>query len=72
MFYDKPEDFNPVLKLIFEGVTNFSSVQIDEREENCIDLAIGFDLKSEWYCLHTNVREVLFKSNNVESIAINT
>jgi len=72
VFYDKPEEFNPVVKLIFSGVSDYSCVFLDEYDPNCIELAIGFDLMTLGYCLHTDYREIIFKASKVQKIDINT
>lgn len=71
IFFDRPEEFNPVLKLVFEGVSELSQVQIDP-DENCIELVIGLDSASGGYCLHTDQREINFKASKVASFDINT
>lgn len=72
VFYDRPEEFNAVFKLVFEGVSELNEVQIDETEENCIELVIGLDEIHGGYCLHTDIREINFRSSKVESFDINT
>lgn len=71
-FFDHPEEFNVVFKLVFEGVSEFSQVQISAPEENCIELVIGLDTVSGGYCLHTDQREINFKADKVVSFGINT
>ena len=72
VFCDRPEEFNPVLKLVFEGVSELSQVQIDPPEENCIELIIALDSVHGGYCLHTDQREINFKASKVASFGINT
>lgn len=72
VFFDLPEEFNPMLKLTFSGVCDFSEEQLDEPEENYIELVIGLDLWHGGYCLHTDLREINFKANEVVVVAINT
>jgi hypothetical protein len=71
VFFNHPEEFNPMLKLIFEGVTNLREEQFDEREENCLELVIGLDLSQSGYCLHTDLRELNFNASKVVSIDLN-
>jgi hypothetical protein len=72
VFYDRPEEFKPVVKLVFSGVTNYSCEMLDEEDSNCIELAIGFDLTQLGYCLHTDVREVIFKAEKVDKFELST
>jgi len=72
VFYDRPETFNVVFKLVFEGVSEFREVQVDAPEENFIELAIGLDSVSGGYCLHTDIREINFKAIKVGAFEINT
>jgi len=72
IFCSNPEEFKPILKLLFKEVANFSSVQIDEHENNYTELAIGFDLNSDVYLLHTDIREITFNANSVEVVEIIT
>ena len=72
VFYDRPEEFNPVVKLVFYGVTDYKCEMLDEEDPNCIELAIGFDLMQLGYCLHTDIREVIFNAEKVSKIEINT
>jgi hypothetical protein len=71
VFFDHTEEFNPILKLIFEGVSNLSEEQLNEREENCIELVIGLDLTQSGYCLHTDLRELNFNASKVVSVELN-
>jgi len=73
VFFDRPEEFNAVLKLVFEDVSEFSQAQIiDPPEENYIELVIGLDSVHGGYCLHTDQREINFKASKVVSFGINT
>jgi hypothetical protein len=72
VFYDRPEEFNPVVELVFSGVTDYSCELLDEEAPNCIELAIGFDLMQLGYCLHTDVREIVFNAEKVDKIELNT
>jgi hypothetical protein len=72
VFYDRPEEFNAVIKLVFEGVSELNEVQLDEPDENCIELVIGLDEVHGGYCLHTDFREINFLASKVESFGINT
>lgn len=72
VFYDRPEEFNAVIKLIFEGVTALNEFQIDEPDDNCIELVIGLDEVHGGYCIHTDTRVINFRASKVESFAINT
>jgi hypothetical protein len=70
VFFDYPEEFNPVLKLIFENVSDVSETQFEEKDENDIELIIGLDLWNGRYCLHTGLREINFKSTKVLSVPL--
>lgn len=72
VFYDCPEEFNVVFKLVFEGVSELDEVQIGEPEENSMELIIGLDEVHGGYCLHTDTREINFRSSKVKSVVINT
>jgi hypothetical protein len=72
VFFDRPEEFNPMLKLVFEGVFNLSEEQLDEPAENYIELVIGLDLWQGRYCLHTDLREINFNASKVVSVVLNT
>jgi hypothetical protein len=71
VFFDKPEEFNPVLLLRFESVSGISVDNYD-LDDNCIELIIGLDLFQGGYCLHTDQREFIFNAESVESFVIVT
>lgn len=70
VFLDRPEAFNPVLKLVFEKVSELHEEQFEERDENDIELLIGFDLDDGCYYLHTDSRELNFKAAEVVEIPL--
>ena len=72
VFYDGPETFEPVKKLIFEHVERYCCEIIGEEDPDCIDLAIGFDKQDNEYCLHTDQKEIVFTTSRppkVESLS---
>ena len=71
VFFDRPEEFRPVLCLRFEGVSEMTVDNYD-LDENCIELVIGLDLFHGGYCLHTDQREFNFKAKAVQSRVIDT
>ena len=71
IFFDKPEEFKPVLSLRFEGVSGLNVDNYD-LDENCIELVIGLDLLQGGYCLHTDQREFIFKAKSIESCNLAT
>lgn len=71
VFFDRPEEFTPVIKLLFQGVTEFHE-EIEDLDEDCIELVVGLDLWHDGYCLRTDQREINFKASKVVSIEINT
>ncbi|MCC2618357.1 hypothetical protein LJ739_19050 [Aestuariibacter halophilus] len=71
IFFDKPVEFNPVLRLRFEGISGLNVDNYD-LDENCIELVIGLDLLQGRYCLHTDQREFIFKAKSIESCNLAT
>jgi len=69
VFFDKPEEFNPVLLIRFENVSGISVDNYD-LDDNSIEIIIGLDLFQGGYCLHTDQREFTFKAELVKSCAI--
>ena len=67
VFFDRPEDFQPVLKLVFNNVIELSYEQLEPAEDDYIELVIGLDVTNEVYCLHTDIREVTFSATNLTS-----
>ena len=72
IFYDRPEDFNPVIKLVFSSVVDYKCEQHGNLENDFIDLAIGFDLNQNGYLLWTDIWEITFKASEVQKYDINT
>lgn len=70
VFYDRPEEFNPVLRLSFEGVTGFSE-DIYDLDSDSIELVIALDQLSSGCCLHTDQREITFKFSKVSAFENN-
>ncbi|WP_299775879.1 hypothetical protein [uncultured Pseudoteredinibacter sp.] len=70
VFFDRPEEFNIVLKLVFYGVKELREAEFERPEDNCIELAIGLDSVIGGYCLHTDQREIHFQANRVESFSV--
>jgi hypothetical protein len=71
VFFDRPEEFNPVLLLRFENVSEISVDNYD-LDENCIELIIGLDILPNGYCLHTDQREFNFNAESVVACEIAT
>jgi len=59
-------------KIMFSGITNYRSEMLDDEVPNCIELAIGFDLMQLGYCLHTDVREIIFNAEKVDKVELST
>ena len=60
VFYGRSEKFNAVVKLVFLVVTGYRCVMLNEEDQNCIELVIGFDFMQLGCCLHADVREIIF------------
>ena len=73
VFFDWPEQFKPVLKMTFTGVTEYCEEKLDDEPAgNYIELVIGLDEVNGRYCLHTDLREITFKAVAVSSVNLNS
>ncbi len=62
VFADCPETESPAVKLAFEGVSEQSEEKFEKPQSHHLELVIGLDYQSGVYCLHTDVREIVFEA----------
>ena len=61
-FFDQPESWKPVVRIVFSDIDQYDCEILDEEEDKFTDMAIGFDQENDSYCLHTDLYEINFRT----------
>jgi len=63
---NNPDDFVPVIKVTFEGISLYSKETINEEyDDNCMDMVIGINwVRDKVLCIHTDKKEIIIELEN--------